>query len=78
MPENTVTRRSQRAAAPKKTKTNQKPEWLDDTPSTKYTLEAAPSEGGIEQSIEMTVEEYDALKGHLAKLRGYVAPQGRP
>ena len=40
----------------------------------KYNLEACPSDGGIEQSVEMTQEEYDALKVHLATMRGYKVP----
>ncbi len=51
------------------------PEWVKDTPVMEYTLEASPSDGGIEQRIEMSLSEYDALKRHLARLRG-IAPAG--
>ncbi len=50
------------------------PEWLNETPSMKYTLEACPSNGGIEQSIEMTMEQYEYLKKKLAGMQGYEVP----
>ena len=50
------------------------PEWLNDSPGYAYNLTACDSTGGFAaQDVELTLEEYDALKQHLAKLRGVVA-----
>ena len=50
------------------------PEWVNKrTPTTDYTLEAT-SDHGIDQAVEMTLEEFEALKEHLCKLRGYKVP----
>jgi hypothetical protein len=50
------------------------PEWVNErTPTTDYTLEAT-SDHGIDQAVEMTLEEFEALKEHLCKLRGYKVP----
>ena len=47
--------------------------WLNETPTMDYTLEAT-SENGIQQSVEMTLEEYEAPKEHLCRMRGYNVP----
>ncbi|MCU1327488.1 MAG: hypothetical protein JWN34_2858 [Bryobacterales bacterium] len=48
------------------------PEWMLNTPRIGYSLAAADLNLSDHpfQEIELTVEEYDALKRHLADLRG--------
>ncbi len=48
------------------------PDWLEDTPQLDYILTIeTPSDEFYAQKIEVTKEEYIALKGRLAKMRGY-------
>ena len=79
MPESKITRPSSgRAVVPKKTAKPaanadpvNKPEWLLETPAMLYSLEAASSESELSaQQIEITMDEFIALKEHLAHLRG--------
>lgn len=54
-------------------------EWLTHTPVMLYYLEAWSSRGEYaDQKIYMTEEEYDALKQHLAKLRGLLPSSDSP
>jgi len=48
------------------------PEWMDGTPTMMYTLEAFHEQ--TRQEVRLTLEEYDALKEHLCKLRGIEVP----
>jgi hypothetical protein len=51
------------------------PEWLLDTPEILYQLMAEDHQSGDwKQSIELTYAEFDALKDHLAKMRGIKVP----
>jgi hypothetical protein len=50
---------------------SERPDWLDNTPVMDYMLRAIADQEV--QTIELTVDEYDALKEHLAKMRGYKA-----
>jgi hypothetical protein len=49
------------------------PEWMDGTPTMLYTLEAFHEQ--TRQQINMTREEYNALKLHLCALRGIAVPE---
>jgi len=46
------------------------PEWMEKTPKCDYCLTTYAPNGGSEQEVWITLLEYDALKSHLAKLRG--------
>ena len=47
------------------------PEWLlERTPATSYRL-IADSGSAWEQELELTFNEYESVKLHLAKMRGY-------
>ena len=63
-------------AAAKRSKTEtaavELPEWMDGTPTMIYSLEAFHEQ--TRQQVNLTVEEYDALKEHLCKLRGIEVP----
>lgn len=49
------------------------PDWLTHTPDeTIYSLTMFDGGGTAVQDIEITRDEYLALKAHLANLRGYV------
>jgi hypothetical protein len=48
------------------------PDWMKPSPQCSYALTAYSWDGGEVQGAELTVEEYDALKAHLAKLRGLI------
>ena len=55
------------------------PEWVKETPEPMepwppFSMISQEMEGEFLQDIELTREEYIALKAHLAKLRGYVQP----
>ena len=60
-----------KSAAKSKAKTVVSPEWLGETPATTYTLEAG-SDQIMEplQTIELSLDEYETLKRHLARMRG--------
>jgi len=48
------------------------PEWVDKTPDPpEYDLVMWDAGGSSEENIEVTREEYIALKAHLAGMRGY-------
>jgi hypothetical protein len=47
------------------------PDWVENTPGVYYELSMATDDGD-EQRIEITREEYLALKERLATLRGYI------
>jgi hypothetical protein len=53
------------------------PEWVTETPDTYYHLSMdgalGTATGEFDQEIELTREEYVALKALVAKMRGYVA-----
>ncbi len=50
------------------------PQWVTDTPGVYYQLEMSTEHDGNVQTIDITLDEYWALKEHLAKLRGYTIP----
>ncbi len=50
------------------------PDWLTDTPGVFYQLEMSTEANGGVQTIDMSREEFRALKQHLAKLRGIEVP----
>ncbi len=59
----------------------ERPEWMDETPpETAYALVMEVEADAIEdvQRIEMTREEFIALKQHLAKMRGLCYPAPAP
>ncbi len=64
---------------PKKPKTKpaakepELPGWLTGTPAMEYALEAFFDQD--QQHIELTMDEYEALKCHLAKMRGHQTPK---
>jgi hypothetical protein len=51
------------------------PDWVNETPERieTYDLTMWVDGGGI-QSVEMSRDEYIALKQHLAAMRGYITP----
>lgn len=49
------------------------PEWLAETPEMRYRLEA-DSDNGIEQLVELTLDEYNHLKEIVAAMRGVYGP----
>jgi hypothetical protein len=50
------------------------PDWVTETPDeTTYSISMFDDGGVSVQNIEITREEYCALKAHLAALRGYGA-----
>ncbi|MCU1330624.1 MAG: hypothetical protein JWN34_5994 [Bryobacterales bacterium] len=52
------------------------PDWVADTPEDiTYNLTMFDALGGPEQNIDLTPDEFIALKEHLAAMRGYGAPQ---
>jgi hypothetical protein len=57
----------------KRRKAVELPEWLTETPVMQYTLEAFFDED--KERVELTLEEYEALKIHVGKLRGYNLPK---
>jgi len=67
MPAATDQKRESRKPSSAKT-TVPAPEWATQTPEILYTIEAFLGET-IEQ-VDLTREEYIALKRHLAKMRG--------
>lgn len=51
------------------------PAWVNDTPPDhSYSLTMFQNSDSSIQDIELTREEYIALKEHLAAMRGYVKP----
>ena len=50
------------------------PEWLEETPEYTYQMDAWNSNTTV-QEIELTRDEYIALKQHLAKMRGISVPE---
>jgi hypothetical protein len=46
------------------------PEWMKESPKHTYNLTAFDEGGDGVQEAELTLNEYDLLKRHLAKLRG--------
>ena len=65
----------QKPATKPETKAAVAPEWLSETPTTTYVLEAG-SDQIIEplQTIDLSLHEYEILKRHLAKMRGIAVP----
>jgi hypothetical protein len=62
-----------KAASPSTT-----PEWLSETPTTEYCLTAQSCDNAeAAQDINLTLAEYEALKRHLAQLRGVTVPKAR-
>ena len=53
------------------------PKWLEESPACKYLLSAFDPGGSSIQEADLTLEEYEALKRHLAERRG-VVPEGGP
>jgi hypothetical protein len=48
------------------------PDWVEDTPADpSYSLAVFDNEGNMPQEIDVTRDEYIALKRHLAAMRGY-------
>ena len=47
--------------------------WPTFTPAFNYALQANHSDGNVEQDIELSLEEFNALKGCLARIRGLAA-----
>lgn len=59
---------------PKKKAPEERPEWVLDTPMYNYLLYAESNvsdDGAGEQKIDVTLEEFESLKKHLAKMRGF-------
>lgn len=57
------------------------PDWITDTPAATYQLLSLWGDGFKQnppQEIPLTIEEYEALKRGLAKMRGYAAPEAVP
>ena len=52
----------------------ERPDWLDETPKMDYGLVVMGPDDEA-QNIEVTIEEYDLLKVHLARLRGFGPPE---
>jgi hypothetical protein len=48
------------------------PEWMEASPECEYTLIGFAPNGDAEQEARITLQEYDSLKQHLAKLRGLI------
>ena len=48
-----------------------KPDWLETPDEAAYAMGMLDHEGGTVQDVEMSRDEYIALKEHLAKLRGF-------
>ena len=65
-----------RSHAARKAKSPERPKWVLDTPMMYYALEAYVTDLGCEPlRITLTIEEFDILKTHLAKMRGYVVTE---
>ena len=64
-------------AAPKKTAAQEVPDWLTETMSEMdYKLEIMCGCGDCNtEVVDLTRDEYIALKRHLAKMRGIVIPK---
>lgn len=63
------------SAAPKRKRgavAREVPDWVTKTPQVGYDLEMWDEFNGAEQTIELTRDEYLALKKRLAELRGFV------
>ena len=62
-----------------KTDADGKPEWVDYTPDYVDIWQLAYLQNGLEiQDITLTVEEFNALKRHLAIMRGHIpSPRGK-
>jgi hypothetical protein len=50
------------------------PEWVTRTPEPGYNLTMFGADDDAAQDIDLTRDEYEALKLHLAKIRGYKLP----
>ena len=54
------------------------PEWVNETPEEcTYDLTMDDGDGSNIQDVELTRDEYLALKKHLAAMRGYTVPEFR-
>jgi hypothetical protein len=57
------------------------PRWVINTPYVSFTLSAMNrsldnrTDSAHDQDISLTLQEYEALKGHLATMRGYRIPK---
>ena len=57
------------------TTTTTPPSWMEDSPTHTYRLAASDPDGAEVQGAELTLNEYDSLKQHLAKLRGLTSEE---
>jgi hypothetical protein len=68
MPKKPKTKPAAKRLANKREATPEEREWMLETPAMLYSLEACFDQH--QQQIDLTMDEYDALKAHLVKLRG--------
>ncbi|MEP7355369.1 MAG: hypothetical protein ABI824_19230 [Acidobacteriota bacterium] len=57
------------------TKKTPPPGWMSETPTISCLLLAQTDKAEFPQEVVLTVEEYEALKRHLAHLRGFDVPE---
>ena len=62
------------AKVPHKPDLAELPRWATFTAAVFYQLEMGEETNGVQQSIDLTREEYIAVKEYLAKMRGYAVP----
>ena len=55
--------------------TEPEPDWLETPDDMHYIMSMDANVGEYLQEVDLTREEYIALKAHLAKLRGCAAPK---
>ena len=65
--------KTKRASKPAKKTPAELPHWVNNTPEMSYTMEAFSGE--THEQINVSVEEYKALKATLAKFRGIAIPE---